>query len=467
MKNNFWNKRIPTLLGIFILTFGLGLTTFLTNKETFFQIRASANQQPQNVRITNVSDTSFTVSYTTVDKSSGSVNYGKDQALGSTALDSRDKQTGGLKSYQIHNFEITNLSPQTKYFFTIISGQNTYLNNNQAFQITTGPKVNISSENTKKIKGSVVLPSGGVPSEAIVYITSGISEVYSSLVKQDGTYEIPLNQIRTNTLESYYAFNDKSVIKMLAYGDTLTSNVSFLVNQAALVPTVTLSKDYDFVTSDAASSTSNIALDTFPSFESTSSANSNKKPQILTPTKNEGFTDDQPLFKGTGLPKEDVQIIIHSDEKIQTQVTTDKNGNWTYRPSETLSPGDHTITIITRDASGILKTITQSFVVYAAGTQIANAAGSPTPTTTPIPTPTTTPRLTTTLTPTPTITPSVINSFVSTPTSTLTPTPISTSAAGVLPPTGNPSIITIGILGIAITLFGTLLFLLTRGAIKL
>lgn len=458
MRNNIWNKRIPTLLGIFILTFGLGLTTLLTSIETLFQIRASSNQQPQNVRITNVSDTSFTVSYTTTDKSLGSINYGANQNLGSSALDTRDAQTGDIKNYKVHNINVTNLTPSTTYYFTIISGQNTYLNSNQPFQVTTGIKLDTNLDETRKIKGSVVLPSGGVPTEGIIYITSETSEVYSSLIKQDGTYEIPLNQIRDNTLTSYFPFKDTSIIKMLAYGDQLTSNVSFQVSQAQLVPTITLSKDYDFV-SNTTLNKNVTSLETFPSLESTSSASTSKKPQILTPTKDQGFTDDQPLFKGTGLPQEKIQVIIHSDENIQTQVTTDKNGNWSYRPSENLSPGEHTITIIAKDASGILKTITQSFVVFASGTQVANAAGSPTPTPTVVPT--------STPTPTPTITPSVINNFVSTPTSTLTPTPVSTTSAGILPPAGNPTIIAIGILGIVISLIGTLLFLLTRGAIKL
>jgi hypothetical protein len=462
MRNNIWNKRIPTLLGIFILTFGLGLTTLLTSRETLLQTRASSNQQPQNVRITNVSDTSFTVSYTTIDKSLGSINYGTTQNLGSSALDSRDTQIGDIKNYNVHNITVANLIPKTTYYFTIISGQNTYLNSNQPFQVTTGTKLSANLDETRKIKGSVVLPSGGSPTEGIVYITSETSEVFSSLIKQDGTYEIPLNQVRDNTLTSYFPFKDTSLIKMLAYGDNLTSNVSFQVGQAQLVPTITLSKDYDFV-SNKTLDPNTPSLETFPSLESTNSASTGKKPQILTPTKDQGFTDDQPLFKGTGLPQEKIQVIIHSDDNFQTQITTDKNGNWSYRPSENLSPGEHTITIITKDASGILKTITQSFVVFASGTQIANAAGSPTPTPTVIPISTSTP----TPTPTPTVALNIGTNFVSTPTSTLTPTPVSTTSAGILPPAGNPTIIAIGIFGIVISLIGTILFLLTRGAIKL
>ncbi len=460
MKNSFWNKRIPTLLGLLVISLGVGLTTFIANKETLFQTNATSTEQPQNVRITNITGTSFTVSYTTGDKISGSVNYGKDQSLGLSALDTREKQSEGVKDYKVHNIEINSLTPLTKYYFTIISGQNTYLNNGQLFQVTTGPSLDNTSSSTKKIKGKLVLPNGNAPSEAIIYVTAENSEVVSALSTKDGTYEIPLGFVRTGDLSSYFVFTQSSSIKMLAFGDSLSSRISLLANQAESVPLITLSKDYDFISNDVSNASPTVSLESFPSLESTSSASKSKKPQILSPKRGEGFTDDQPLFKGTGLPKEDVQIIIHSDENIQTQIITDQNGNWSYRPKEALSPGDHTITMITRDVSGILRTITQSFVVYAAGTQIPNAVGSPTPTPS---------KPTITLTPTPT--PTVVAFLTSTPTPTLiitaTPTPVSTTSANLLPPAGNPFIITFGILGLLVSLAGGLLFLLSRGALKL
>src|SRR5581483_8558856 len=82
-------------------------------------------------------------------------------------------------------------------------------------------------------------------------------------------------------------------------------------------------------------------------------------------------------------------------------------GVWTFRPSTQLSPGNHTITITTKDASGVIRTITQQFVVFASGTQVSVSAppsASITPSITPSPPPTALPTKTTTPTPT-TITP--------------------------------------------------------------
>nr|MBI5455636.1 fibronectin type III domain-containing protein [Candidatus Levybacteria bacterium] len=465
MKRSFWDKRIPTLLGLLILILGVGTTTFLTNNKTLLRTNAVSSEQPQNVRITNVTDTSFSVSYSTNEKISGSVSYGENNSLGKSAFDERSLGSEKLTHYQVHSITVNNLLPATKYYFAIISGQNTYYNNGKPFEIATGISIPESPTESDTIKGKILLPTGSSPSEAIIYVTSDNSQVLSALTKTDGSYEIPLKITRTGNLSSYYNFNQNSVIKMLAYGDLLTSNITLSKTQINPVPLITLSKDYNFLIKASSIASASADLQDFPSLESTSSATQTKKIQILTPTKNQGLTDTQPLFKGTAKPGENVQIVIHSDQTIQTKVVTDKNGNWSYKPSEPLTPGTHTITITTRDISGILKTITQSFVVYASGTQIQNATGSPTPTPSPKPTATLTPTPTVKATPTPT--PTILSSLITTPipTEALSPTPYATYSGQILPPTGNPSMIILGVVGIILSLMGGLLFLLARRTI--
>ena len=173
-------------------------------------------------------------------------------------------------------------------------------------------------------------------------------------------------------------------------------------------------------------------------FPFTKKESENLKPQILTPKKEQVFNDQKPQFQGTSLPNETVEIIIHSDENIQTQVIADGNGNWTYSPPANLSPGVHTITIKTRDSSGILTTIMQSFTVFAADSQVSESA---TPSATP------TQMIMPTLTPTPT------------PTSIASSIPI--ESKGGLPPTGSSSVLLI-IGGIVAAVTGLTLFFLTR-----
>jgi hypothetical protein len=464
MRQKFWDKKIPTLIGLLIISIGLGITTFLANQTSLFGIKASPSKEPQNVRITNITDTSFAVSYITDDNVAGSIAYGLSTNVNQTALDDKDQQSGNVTNHKIHSITLTKLSPKTTYFFNITSGDQVYENNNVPFQVTTGPPLSQNPSSQKPITGKVILSDGSVPQEGVLYVTTDNSQVISATIKSDGTYILPLNSLRNSNLSSYYGFNQNTILKLLVFGDSLTSNVTLSINQINPVPTITLSSDYNFTSNNEPIASASANILSFPVFTSTSSGAKNEAPQILTPRQDQSFTDQQPQFKGTALPGESVQIIIHSDEQIQTNVKATSGGDWTYRPSAPLSPGEHTITILTKGADGILKSITESFVVYAQGQQVNPGvpSGTPIPTKKPTATPTPIP----TLTPTPTAT--VIAALTQTPTSTLVPTLIaSPSGQTFLPPTGNPSIFTAGIIGILITLIGGLLFLLTRGSISI
>lgn len=432
MKRSFWDKRIPTLIGLFIILIGTAVTTFLANKEQFGQVTATSSNQPQEVRITNITDASFSVSYTTENKTSGSINYGVDKALGQSALDDRDQVKGNLNQYTIHSITANNLSPSTKYYFTITSAGQTYTTNNELFEVTTGPSLTGTDETKNIMKGKIISSDGTPPSEAIIYITSNNLQVASVLTDSNGNYDLSLSKLRISDLSSFYDFSATQVIKMLAVGNSGKSNVILSYTGIDQIPTITLSKDYDFSQQETENATSSAAFENLLSFPTSTATKSAITPKILTPQEDEEFSSQQPIFKGTALPKQNVQIIIHSDEQIQANVTTDSSGNWTYKPSTPLSPGTHTISIITKNSAGILQTLTQSFIVYADEIQ-PTVSVSPTPT--PI-------------------------EILPTQTSTISATPVQE-----LPPTGNPSIIVIGIVGIVISILGGLLFLLTRGGI--
>ncbi len=448
MKNNIWNKRIPTLLGIGIIGIGIIITSLLVKSGVSFISRAGPSQTPTDVRVSNVQDSSFTVSYITEDKVIGSINFGDSKNLGQSALDDRDQQTGSVNPHIIHNITVRGLNPSTKYYFSILSGQNTFLNNNNLFEVITARTIDGSPSQQTPLSGKIILPNGAIPNEAIVYVTAENAQVISTLAKQDGSYILPLNSLLNKDLSGYFAFQKNTIIKLLVAGDSLKSNVLLSKDQINPIPTVTLSNDYDFTVGSSPTKSQSATSVGFSSFSSqlVLSSSANQSPQILAPKKDESFTDNKPLFKGSALPNEKVQIIIHSDEQIQTEVTSDANGNWTYRPSAPLSPGNHIISIVTRDKSGILKTIQQSFVVYASGTQVnQSATPSATPILTSIPSPTSTPIPTISIAPSPILTSAI-------PTPTKIP----------LPAAGNSSAVFLGMGAAAATVFGLLFFLLVH-----
>ncbi len=438
MNNSIWQHKIPTLFGILALSIGIIATSYLIKSATIFQQFAGASEDPKNVRISNITDSSFTVSYETNGQVVGSLIFGKDKNGKTTALDNRD--TTGVSPHKLHYITVTALDPNTPYYFSIVSGQTTYSSGNAPFVATTGPTLSPAASG-QIMKGSVVLPDGTSPNEAIVYAQSDSTQTLSSLVAKNGTYTIPISTIRTGDLTDF-ANSDNQLITLLAVGDSLSSNAT--VSKSTIdIPPITLSKDYDFTTSETPLATPS-AFFGFSTLLATPSAST--EPAIVSPKKDEQFTDQQPLFEGTGLPGSLVKITIQSASEITAQVTTDKNGSWSYRPNTPLSPGTHSITIETADKFGILRTLTQSFAVLASGTQVEQPA---------------------TPSAIPTFVPTVIPTVQPTSTPPPTPTPLLLAPTSQPPVSGDSSAIKGGLGAFAISIVGLLLFLATRGRMSL
>jgi len=452
MNNKFFNKRIPVILGIGLMTLAITLTTIAVRIQTDLKSKASNSEMPQNVKVTNLSDDSFTITYQTDAPVTGSVNFGKDRKLGNIELEDLDKEKGSFTPHNIHSITVKKLAPATAYQLVIVSGQNTFLNNEVPFRIETGPSISSPSAMQLKVKGKVVLPDGNPPIETIIYLSSDDSQLLSTVVGKNGEFNFSLKDLRSKDLNSYFTAYENTSFKLEAVSKSLKSIVSISLSDADSIPTITLSNDYDF-TYELTPVASKSADAEFVNFPIITTQPESSKPQILTPKKDQSFTDPKPQFRGTSLPNETVEIIIHSDENTQIQVKADSNGNWAYRPPNPLSPGQHTITIKTRDSSGTLTTLVRSFTVFA-DSQVSESV---TPTTTP------TQKIIPTSTPIPTNT-SIPTLAIPIPTVAVTafPSPTSTiETKGGLPPTGNSSILLIAG-GIVAAISGIALFLLTR-----
>src|SRR5260221_428779 len=104
MKNSLSRKQIPTLLGICILVVSLvaGVVVFYV-AGTGFLPRATAQSTPKNPVISNVKDTSFTVSFLTDESTPGFLKYGTDQSnLKLQVGDDRDQLSGSVGQFTTH-----------------------------------------------------------------------------------------------------------------------------------------------------------------------------------------------------------------------------------------------------------------------------------------------------------------------------------------------------------------------------
>ena len=62
---SFFDIKIPTVAGLLLLAVAVLATSYLVNTGVIFFGHAAPTDNPENVRITNISDTAFTVTYTT------------------------------------------------------------------------------------------------------------------------------------------------------------------------------------------------------------------------------------------------------------------------------------------------------------------------------------------------------------------------------------------------------------------
>ena len=201
---------------------------------------ASAGVIIYEVQATNVRDTSFNVSWTTNQLTTGEVHYGTDPAnLAQTAYDKRGATTSDDTHYAI----LTGLTPETAYYFDVVSDGTVDDNNGNHYSVTTGPTLVLPSSDT--IYGQVFKSDGTTPAQGtIVYITledndslgsSGQAAKMSTLVESSGYWYTNLGNARASDLSAYFEYS--------ASGD----NVMLLAKGAAegcASQTVDTSADY-------------------------------------------------------------------------------------------------------------------------------------------------------------------------------------------------------------------------------
>lgn len=457
----FWNQKLPSLLGLLVLVGSLATIFLLSRNAVLLGTRAATANIPKNIQVSNITDTSFTVSYTTDEKVIGAVAYGSDDKVGNLSQDEREV-TNKATEHKVHSFTIKALKPSTNYFFSVLSGTETFSDGGKPYSTATASNTNASVTNPAVIKGKVTMDGGAIPTEGIVYASSSDSQLISVLLQPDGTYTIPLNGLRTKNLASFVTLTEQTPLDLIISNGATQSAVTVLAGQANPVPPVVLSQNYDFSldTSTIPNASSSASITGFPTIADTSPAT---EPAIQTPAVNSTLKDAQPTFKGKALPNATVAITINSDTEIKTTVTADSSGNWQYRPTQPLESGNHTVTIETPNAAGIMQMITNNFTVFAVGSEFTEPSVKPTagPTEKPKPTvanttPTTSPTMTTTPTTPPTLAPTEpLASTSALPTVFATQSPIAA--------TGNDVVVTGLITTGLFVLTGVILFFFSGG----
>lgn len=371
--------HFPTVLGLLILLVAIGVGVFLVQTRTKPNIGAEANQTPNQVRITNVTDTGFSVSWITSSEIFGNLIFGPESnSIKQTALDERDQLSGDTGSFPVHHVNVSSLKPSTKYYFKIESGGKQFDNQGKPFEVTTGKTLGTPPA-ADPIYGTI-LSTAGTPAEGVVvYINVANAAPLSALAKTNGNWALSLSTARSTDLSSYLNYDTQAtIVNLLVQGGKLgTAPAITTTTNDSPVPDITLGKSHDFRTAAVANSTDSDddqATDvtgfslTSISSDSASIATPSGDVTLENPSFNgEVLNATQPAFIGSGPPGTVLAIEINSAETYTGSVTVNEDGEWEFSPPAGLEPGEHSITINYVDSGGLEQVLTRSFVVTAAG----------------------------------------------------------------------------------------------------
>ncbi len=453
IQKKLTQKRIPTLLGLGVLIIGLVAGTLLFSQGTgVFSPRATPQTTPKSIAVTNVTDTSFTVSFLTDEATVGFVKYGTTaDEVDSQASDDRDQLSGTVSSYNMHHITIRGLEQNQDYHYILGTGSGTTFDNNgQPFVVRTAQRGGTPPA-AKTIYGSVTTSAGAPADGSVVYVTLPSGIRMSSLVKSSGSWAIPLSSARTADGAGYASVAESDTLTIAVQGpqQMQTANVTTQVSQAQPVAPITFGQ------------TGSVAIDTgvtatpqedpadevleesvvpAASDEAVTSESDDIQPSgagarasalnellnqelpqeevitvlDLTNPEKQTVTTSRPVIRGTAAPSAVIDIVVNSETQITQQVTAGEDGAFELdleALSADLEPGEHTVTYSYVDsATGQVVQETVNFTVSDTSSLLAQANTSqetgPFSTESPFPVTSTSPSPSPSASPSPSISPS-------------------------------------------------------------
>jgi hypothetical protein len=211
--------RVPSkkrnILTLIILIVGLPLLVYASYQAVQLVTKASANTEPKNVLLTNLTTSSITVTWTTDSQTRGTVAIVKNNTEGTPVIDTR----GNTKRYT-HFVELTGLEPNTTYSFVITSDTTKYTatTGNSKFTFKTAA-ITAETPTPNPIHGSVEDVSGD---DVLVFAVLKDKSVYpvSATMPSGGNWIMDLSAFRKISDNSLVISNSDTNIVLVAISAT-------------------------------------------------------------------------------------------------------------------------------------------------------------------------------------------------------------------------------------------------------
>lgn len=195
---------------IFLLIIAIGVGVYLVGQRTNLLPKAAETSFPGDVLISNVTDTSFNVSWFTPEKAQAQfISYGENQNnLDKQASDDRDN--GTIKERYTHYVTLKELKAETTYYFKI--GQDS---SGKVFKQNTAKSLTSTPPPDKSFFGTAKDEKDSKADEGVIYLLVENGQLLSSPINQ-GFWAISLSGVRNRELTDYLALQPENYVEIFA-----------------------------------------------------------------------------------------------------------------------------------------------------------------------------------------------------------------------------------------------------------
>ncbi|MFH1097244.1 MAG: T9SS type A sorting domain-containing protein [Candidatus Desantisbacteria bacterium] len=203
---------------------------------------------PERIQTSNLNESQISISWVTTVSELGKINYGLTTGLGTTIIDDLTDD--------VHHISPTNLAPDTKYYYDIISGVTTDNNSEQHYTFTTVKTLANPPVDSDLVYGQIFKADGKTPAKgAVVYMrlqdndksgSPGESALVSCRTDDNGYWFTNLVNFRTtnNTIFTYSPNGDNLFLQVEGGSDGSISREIDTANDSPALPiTLTLIGD--------------------------------------------------------------------------------------------------------------------------------------------------------------------------------------------------------------------------------
>ena len=359
-------RKMPTLIGLLIAALLVGAVIYFGERVPLISALFAKNGVTvQNIEITNISDISLTVSWTTQSLVVGDVLVSGGSITNRVALDDRDSPTKKSPT-TTHHVTIRDLSPDTRYQVTLRAGGKNAEGPTQS--VATGPTLPPNGDNTLgPAYGSITTQEDQPAEGALVYITVEGGQQLSTVVTPSGSWLIALNRLRRTDGTAFLPVVDRMteeiVVRRNQSEDALA--ITDTMNDSP-VPVMTIGKSYDFRKQQAQGSKQTAVLG--------SSAPNQPTVALIAPANGAAIPSSKPLIHGTGIAGNTVVLTLGITNPYSDTTIVGRDNIWRYTPKKPLGIGKQSVTMSTEDKLGKTIAVTHLFEILKSGTRVLGEA---------------------------------------------------------------------------------------------